>query len=264
MHLKHWGLADSPFRGELDPRNYFSGSTQEEALARMQFLAVERRRLGLLLGEPGAGKSLLLNVLKRELEPTGAKVALASVLGISAEEFAPLVCDALHLAVPAGLNPWQILASHVMENRFQQLSTIVMLDDVNAPSKALRDQIARLTQVDGSASARLTVVLALASDQVPGLGQRLLELAELRIDLEPWSQEETIAYVRNALEKSGSTRPIFSDAALQRLHELSEGIPRRVKQLADLALLAGAGQQLVQIDPDTVDAATHELGVVTI
>ena len=46
------------------------------------------------------------------------------------------------------------------------------------------------------------------------------------------------------------------------MHELTGGIPRRVKQLADLALLAGAGRNLVQIEPDTIDSVYHELGVV--
>ena len=63
---------------------------------------------------------------------------------------------------------------------------------------------------------------------------------------------------------AGRSTPIFSPPALARLHDLSAGIPRRVKQLADLALLAGAGQGLVQIEPDTIDAVYQELGVVTI
>src|SRR5215218_9050514 len=141
MYLKHWGLSESPFGCGLDPRHYFRGSTQEEALARMQFLVQERRRLGLLLGAPGTGKSLLLGVLKRDLELSGAKVAIASLLGTAAEEFAPLICDALRLNTLGATNAWQTLAVHIAENRFQQLSTVILLDDVDAPSRTLRDQI---------------------------------------------------------------------------------------------------------------------------
>lgn len=36
-----------------------------------------------------------------------------------------------------------------------------------------------------------------------------------------------------------------------------------MKQLADLALLAGAGQNLAQIESDTIDSVFRELGVVT-
>jgi type II secretory pathway predicted ATPase ExeA len=261
MYLKHWGLSESPFRGGIDPRHYFAGSAQEEALARMQFLVTERRRLGLLLGESGTGKSLLLHVLKRDQETTGTRIALVSLLGVEAEEFAPLLCAALQLCA-TGANAWQVLSAHVAENRFQQLNTVLLLDDVNALAKPLRDQIARLVQLDSAPTARLTVLLAATPDNVARLGQRLLELAELRIDLDPWTREEAGHYLESALQSAGSTRPIFDPQAIQRLYDLSAGYPRRIKQLADLALLAGAGQQLVQIDAETVEAATHELGVV--
>ena len=52
--------------------------------------------------------------------------------------------------------------------------------------------------------------------------------------------------------------------AMHRLYEIGEGLPRRIKQVADLSLLAGAGQQIEEIDAGTVEAATQELGVVTI
>ena len=46
---------------------------------------------------------------------------------------------------------------------------------------------------------------------------------------------------------------------LDRLYQLTRGVPRRVSQLADLALLAGAGTGRASIDADTVDAAWQEL-----
>ena len=52
--------------------------------------------------------------------------------------------------------------------------------------------------------------------------------------------------------------------AVARLHELSGGIPRRITQLADLSLVAGAGEQLAEIDADVVEAVYHELGVVRV
>lgn len=60
----------------------------------------------------------------------------------------------------------------------------------------------------------------------------------------------------------GCTDLIFSTEALHQLHDLAGGIPRRVAQLANLALLAGAGRELEQIDADTVDSVYHELGTV--
>ena len=43
---------------------------------------------------------------------------------------------------------------------------------------------------------------------------------------------------------------------------MTGGAPRRIKQLADLALLGGAGANVSQIEGDLIDSVYHELGVV--
>jgi type II secretory pathway predicted ATPase ExeA len=57
---------------------------------------------------------------------------------------------------------------------------------------------------------------------------------------------------------------VFADEALVRLHELCDGIPRRINHLANLSLLAGAGQRAEQIDAETVESAFHELATLAI
>jgi type II secretory pathway predicted ATPase ExeA len=91
-----------------------------------------------------------------------------------------------------------------------------------------------------------------------------LERSELRIDLEPWAAGDTENYLKASLARAGREAPLFDPTAVARLHQLGEGIPRRISQLADLALLAGAGQNLRQIDEATVESVYHELGVVEV
>lgn len=266
MVLSHWGLSESPFRGALDPRFFYPAPTHDEALARLNFLADERRSLGLLLGESGVGKSLLLEVFRRQLGYTGRQAARLNLLGVSPREML------WQLAGQWGLNPggeqseavlWRALADAIAANRCQQLTSVVLLDDADEASPAVLAQIARLAQLDSAADARLTLVLAAQLGRLQKLGARLLELAELRIDVDSWQESDTTAFVQLALEEAGRAEPVFTDSAAVRLHQLAGGVPRRVKQLADLALLAGAGEQLPQVDDDTVEAVFYELGVVT-
>ena len=67
MFESHWGLRESPFRDLADPRYFYCSPTHDEALARLQFLVRNHRRLGLLLGTPGSGKTLLLGVFGRQM-----------------------------------------------------------------------------------------------------------------------------------------------------------------------------------------------------
>jgi type II secretory pathway predicted ATPase ExeA len=267
MFRNHWGLRESPFRGALDWRLFFPSPTHEEALARLQFLVEERRRLGLLFAPTGYGKSLVLEVFSRQLRRSGAQVANVSLLGTDLHEFLWLV------AAELGINPdrrddifrlWRSVLDRLTENRYQQLNTVLLLDDADDAQPQVLEHVARLAQWEGTgnSSPRLTIVLAADSHTAGRLSPRLLELAELRIDLEPWEPADTVQYVSTALEHAGRTTPVFTDEALYHLHDLCSGIPRRVNQLANFALLAGAGRKLTEIDLETIDGAYHELAVV--
>ena len=81
------------------------------------------------------------------------------------------------------------------------------------------------------------------------------------IDLDSWKPEDTASFLASALARVGRQGPTFDESAIARLHELSGGVPRRVRQLADLALLAGAGTGQAQVSAATVEAVHEELGV---
>jgi len=265
MYLAHWGLREAPFSPRLDPRAFHASPVQNEALARLMFLVDERRRVGLLLGEAGTGKSLLLATLARELRATTPHVAQLNLLGTEPQAFLWGVSAAL------GANPdvhasthelWRTVTDQIVAARYQQLPTVLLLDDADRASRECQAAVLRLVHADLAPEARLTIVLASRLDTAHRLDRRLLELADLRVDLVPWEETDTVAYIHEALARAGRDEPVFEDAALARLHRLSQGVPRHVCQLAELALVAGAGENLHRIDAATVEAVYHELGVV--
>ncbi len=265
MYQAYWGLSGSPFRGHLDARLFYQAPTQEEALARLHFLVDERRALGLLLGESGTGKSLVLEVFARQLGRVARQPALVNLAGLGAHEFLWFLADQLGAEVAPAATEFKLVRAvndWIAANRYQQISTILLLDDADEARQEVIDQILRLAQLDASRDPRLTIVLAAQSRRLHKLGNRLLELAELRIDLDAWELDDTAAFVKQSLAHAGRSTPVFTDAGLGRLHELAAGIPRRVKQLADLALVAGAGQNLVHVEAETVESVFQELGVV--
>ena len=241
----HWGLRETPFPSGLNPRLFHQSPAHEEALARLQFLVEQRQRLGLLLGSTGTGKSLVLDQLARHFRRRGAQVASISLLRVDLHEFLWL------LAAELGLNPgrnddifslWRGVMDGIAENRYQQLDTLILLDDADEAQGAVLDHVARLAQCDPGVATPLSLVLSVSPERVSRLGPRLLDLAELRTDLDPWDEQDTHAYLTAALAWAGRKTPLFTDDAVNRLQHRSGGVPRRVNQLAALALVAGAGR----------------------
>ena len=265
MHSHHADFAASPFRGDFNPRCFHVNANVEEVLARLHFVTEQRRRLGLLLGPAGGGKSQILRTFAAQARQADRQIASVSALGVSPAEFLALLGQELGLGradATSSLLLWRVLDDHLRSNRYQRLSTLILVDDADEAEPALIPYFARLVQSDPSVAARLTVILAARADRLDKLSYRLLEMAELRIDLQPWSEADTAAYLTHTLTAAGRPADHITAPAIAKLHTLASGIPRRVKQLADLSLLAAAGQELPLVDLETIESVYQELGVV--
>jgi type II secretory pathway predicted ATPase ExeA len=258
MHTGHWNLEKAPFpTGTAEPM-FFSGLPQQEALARLRFLVHHGRRLGLVLGEAGWGKSLVLDLFAEECQSANWHVAPLNLLGLSVREFQWRLAELLHAAPRTsddGLRLARRLEERWQQNSLQQENTVLLLDDADQAGADVLTQLVRLAQLPASQVGNLTIVLAARGSQANRLGSRLLDLVDLRIDLEPWDAEDTTGYLQLALVEAGAERPIFDDAALDEIHRLSAGVPRQVNRLADFALVAGSSARLEMIDAETVAAA---------
>jgi type II secretory pathway predicted ATPase ExeA len=264
MYLDYWGLREKPFANGRNPKAYIPSSTHEEALARLHYLVDSQRRLGLLLGAPGSGKSFMLSVLAQQLRRAAVRAAAFSLQGLSAHEML------WSLAAACGLHPdqgagafelWRLVGDLLAANNCQGIANVVLLDDADSASADVLGQVVRLVRGELSSSSRLIVVLAGRSNRMLALGSQLLELAELRVDLAAWELADTESYLQSCLLRAGRKESAFLPEALLRLHELSGGSVRRVALLADLALLAAAGGRLPLVDAYTVEAVYDELGV---
>jgi general secretion pathway protein A len=262
MYHTHWGLQFSPFGNPAA----VAGTTHpgcDEALARLQYLAEQRGRLGLLLGAPGTGKTMLLRRFCDLSRRQGLAVSLIGGRGCDERSLVHQLIRDWHVTVlgtPDVADLWNLLADRLVELRYEQTACLVALDDAHLASTAVKQQVERLAHLAGSAQTQLTLLLASTPEDAGRLGQEWLDQIELRIDLTPWTEEETAHHIAQCLLSSGSTQPIFTDDAITALYELSGGIPRKVDQIAQLALLAGAGRGLEEIDAETLTDAYQELG----
>jgi len=267
MQLDHWQLAESPFQTALDVARFYPGAAHEEALARIEYLVDARRRFGVLLGEGGVGKSLVLRLAAQRLARKGSEVAWVDAVGLGTREFLWQFAAGLGAAPRADVEVaqlWRLIADHVAENRLQQTNTVLLVDDAGQAGPDVITQLVRLARLDPTPAACWTIVLAAEPAQATCWNDTLRDLVDLRIDLSPWSESDTVGFVQSALVDAGRFDPVFDDEGLSALHDLSGGVPRRVLRLADFALLAGAAAELETIDAATVRAAADEMSWPTV
>jgi general secretion pathway protein A len=252
--------------GEPRAPGYFHRTpTHEEALARLHFLVEHRCRLGLLMGGRGSGKSLTLELFARQLCHRNVPVAKLGLLGMERAEFLWTLSAGLGAHADAGQSMsrlWRIISDRIAEHRYQDLPTVVLLDDADRAGRDVLVQVTRLAKHGLECDLPLTLVLAGQTARMGRVGRDLLEMAQLRIDLEPWELADTEGYLRASQGEAGRPALSFPEPAVARLHDLAQGIPRRVAQMADLVCWAALGSNVDSIGPETVDSACQELGVV--
>jgi general secretion pathway protein A len=262
LPLEFWGLERWPFRGSVGENQFYPTAGHNEALARIEYLVESRRRLGVLIGEPGIGKSLVMRVAAQRLTRNGCVAVVVDALGASVHEiFWQLACG-LKTAPRDDADVawlWRQISDRVTENRMQQVPTVLLIDDAGQAGPDLVTQFARLARLDVSPAAQWTIVLAAEGSQAARWNDSLRSAVDLRIEVGPWSVSDTIGYVQTALVDAGRVEPVFDDRALRSLHELACGIPQDVARLADYALLAAAAAKVNAIDAAAMEAAYEEI-----
>lgn len=264
MYAQYWGLVSSPFLNTRDTRWFHESPGHEEALARLLYIAEERRQCGVLLGSSGTGKSLLLQRLYRELGRGQRELALVDLQGRSSHEFLWETVAALGLApgrFDDTLDLWRRLQDHLQSNEYAQIPTVLIFDHLDGADPECARALLRLYHLGNNSAASLTLIFSLRGENLADWGDLLGDMSELRIELPDLDRSQTQDYIETLLRQAGAVRLLFEPSAIDELYQQTLGNPRRINRLCDLCLLAGMADGQTRVSQAMVAAAGDEVQV---
>ena len=264
MYNSYWGFTRSPFSGSIDPDRFYESPGHEEALARLAYAVDEARQGALVLGPAGTGKTLLAEVVARRARRPNRQVVIARGSALGGRDLF------FELAQECGLAPdrsateaelWRTLRNHVATNRTDNCHTVIVIDHAHwlADEASNLRSLHLLFQLDTHPAARLTIVLVARPELMRTARAEVIELVDLGVVVEPLSAEQTGSYVAHLTGWAGRGEPVFSADAVEKIHELTGGVPRQINRVADLALLAGATEELARVTESVVSSVYREL-----
>lgn len=284
MYQRFFGLRESPFNVNPDPRYLYLTRQIQEALAGLTYGIQNRKGFILLTGEVGTGKTTLLNRLLDWLR--GQRVATAFIFNSRLEVnhlFDFMMAD---FEIPYDSRE----KSHVLLRLNQWLleryrageTAVLIVDEAQNLSSDVLEEIRLLTNLETSTEKLLQIVLTGQPEleeklKVPQLRQ-LRQRITLRCRTTALSLEETFGYIAERLRIAGANgEPIFSKEAIQTVHLYSRGIPRVVNLLCEHSMInayvdsvrpvpahlveeVARDFQLDEIAPIAGDGSNHSVG----
>ena len=263
LYNEFYGLRDSPFTLNPDPRFLFLSRRHREALAGLVHAVDEGKGFAVLAGEVGTGKTTLIHALLTELGDR-ARSALIFNPGVSRYDLY------VHLLSEFRLPPHdsvlaciRSLQAFLLEQFEAGMRVVVILDEAHALSPEILEEVRLLSNFETSQSKLLQVLLAGQPElterlRTPGLRQLRQRIA-LRLELAPLAFEETVAYIRSRVAAVGGPADLFQPGAYEHIYRLSGGIPRLINVLCDNALLTGFARDHEQVSGELVRVAGEDL-----
>jgi general secretion pathway protein A len=250
MYHKFFGLKESPFNINPDPRYLFMTRHIQEALACLIYGIQTRKGFILLTGEVGTGKTTVLNKMlewsRQENVATAfvfnPRLGEAEFFDFMMADFA-IACESqMKSRVLIKLNQWLL-------ERYQQGQRVVLIvDEAQNLSPEMLEEIRLLTNLETSTEKLLQIVLAGQPELEERLNQPDLRQLRQRIILwaktRPLTLLETHGYVTERLRIAGnSAGEIFSSEAIEAISRYSNGIPRVINLLCEHALITAFVEQ---------------------
>ena len=163
-YLRHWKLPRSPFTIGVNGRGMFTGGTTEEAMARSEFLVEQGKRLGLVIGPSGVGKTTFLKHFckTRNSRAPRENLAMIDLRCADGDMVANRILNAFDPRQDTQLsmqNCWSRINDHLFAESAIGHRTVLLLDNVHDVNDNVYQAISQLWSEKTFQSITVTMLI---------------------------------------------------------------------------------------------------------
>lgn len=266
MYKAFYSLAKTPFSKEISVDSMYKFRSFEEGLARLEYLK-NSRGIGVIVGDPGSGKTTLMRKFTGSLNQSLYKVIYFPLSTVSASDFYR------GLAYGLGETPKfkkvdlfaQIQTTILNLYKNQKITPVIMLDEMQMASNQFLNDISLLFNFSMDSENPFILCITgltyfidkLKLVQLQPLNQRII----IRHQMSALNKDEVGQYIEHQMKLAGANHTIFSPEAIEAIASRSGGRPRVINNLASHCLIYGCTKNLQIIDSEAVYAASSEVGL---
>jgi len=265
MYEEYFSLKERPFSLTPDPEFLFLSGSHQRALDHLLFGLESGEGFIVVTGDIGVGKTTVCRALLRRLPERFATALVVNTL-LTEKELLRTVLDDFGAPVPDGTRKDLLDAL----NRFLLAEAevgrrpVLIIDEAQNLAPSLLEQVRLLSNLETEKRKLLQIVLfgqkelqeKLRLPQLRQFDQRIT----VRATILPLDRRETSRYIQHRMIVAGASGSAFLSPAAERLiHRRSRGVPRRINQLCDRALLAACVRNAARVEREDVVRAAESL-----
>ena len=248
MYKSFYQLHSKPFSLLPDSDFLYLGSTHRTAYSLLEYGLLTEAPFMVLTGDPGTGKTSLLHRLIADNRDTYS-IGFLSNARYDVEYLLPWILLALGLNTKQ-LDPVEaqhLFAKFLAEQAIRKRRVVLIMDEAQNLGVKLLEELRLLSNLNQEKTLQLQIILS---------GQPDLQTLLRRVDMtqfaqrvvvdyhiQPFTEDEVAQYIHHRIQLSGSSRPLFTPQACALTYRLSQGNPRLINQVCEMALTYGFAQQ---------------------
>jgi type II secretory pathway predicted ATPase ExeA len=243
-------LKDEPFRLSPDHRYSYVHPSYANAKAYLKYGVSQGEGFIVITGEPGTGKTTLINGLLEDLDKTRIQVATLRNVHLDPGNLIKMVADAFNLHLKGNTKTDYLLElEQFLKMQIQRgLRAVLIVDEAQGLSSSSLEELRLLSNLQYHNRLMLQLFLVgqegvMDMIQAPAM-EHLLQRLIAASHLERLELEETVAYIEHRLCHAGwRGDPAISEYALRLIHASSGGVPRRINLICQRLFLYGGLKQ---------------------
>ena len=262
-----YGLTGKPFQLTPDPAFYFRSVTHRKALSYLGYGLAQGEGFVVITGEVGAGKSTLVAHLTGTIDPRQLTAAQVVTSKLDEEEIVHVIAQSFGLDIEGHDKAAALgaIEGFLHEEARSGRRCLLIVDEAQNLSIPALEELRMLSNFQlGNHPLLQTLLLGQPEFRATLQGHPALEQLRQRViaahHLESMERGEIGPYILHRLQRVGwEGNPQFDQRVFSELFEASDGIPRRVNQIANRLLLLGAIEQRSRIDSAMLKAVLEEM-----
>ncbi len=266
MYKAFHGFKEKPFNLVPNPSYLFLSESHSAALTFLVYGLTEKVGFVMLTGEIGIGKTTLIRYLLNQIG-SDMDVAVIFNTNVLTDDLIRLILSEFEIEHEDDISKsraLEILYEFLIERYAAGRKVLLIIDEAQNLSEAVLEEIRMLSNLQTDEDMLMQIMIVGQPELREKIIDPRLEQFAQRIavsyHLSAMNRDETGQYIAHRLEKAGGDPDLFTRDAVDKIFEVSCGIPRTINLLCDGCLVYTYAEGQHTIDEQIVEQVIEEKG----